>query len=867
MSKDAALIEDDLKIVRRRSFLLLAVVITAIELYYYLLRGVPLLDCVTDWILGMTLGSLVALYIWRDVSKRECQIREQAEKISRLEEFNRQIVEQMEEGILVEDAQGRIAFTNNATLRLLGYEMEELIGKHWSSIVAPDSIERVTQELSSRPQGVSSRYRANLLSKEGLPVPVLVSARPLFDGDRFEGVLSVFTDIRRLLQAEQELQRRNERLAALQAITASVSRSLDLHQILAAALETASEVIGALGGVIYLYDRQTDMLSAEAHFNLPEAVLERIHLLHLGEGVSGQAAAERKLLIVPDLNTDPRNIFPSSAWEKYRALIAMPLVHQEAILGVLTLVFEAVRDFAPDDIEWLNTVGGQIAAAIHNAQLFDRVQHAKQEWEATVDSIGDAILIHDKDYRILRVNQTLAEWCGLPVRAILGRSCREVVSKLCGEQCSYACPAFNDDFGARAAVLELTLTDPWRVIERYSYPIRDDEGKIIAAVHVFHDVTESRRLQRELGQAGKLATLGELIAGVAHELNNPLTVILGNASLLEGEAMPADVSQRAAEIREAAQQCSRIVNDLLTFSRSREPVKEPIDLNACIRKALHLEMNKLRTSGIKVVTELSPNLPITVADPHRLQQVFLNLMVNARQAMEEVSKPGMLLIRSSRLSDDIIRIEISDNGPGIAPEVQARIFEPFFTTKVIGEGTGLGLTICERIMKEHGGNISVRSQAGKGSTFVLDLPIVSPDESTPQPSQEATPSVASTTPISALVVDDEPVVARFLQRILEYDGHRAVVETSGVRALERLARESFDAIFLDLRMPDLSGSALYQELRKSSPEMADRVIFVTGDTVDPTTQEFLRHSNRPCLTKPFTQQEFRAILAEFRSKG
>jgi CheY-like chemotaxis protein len=348
---------------------------------------------------------------------------------------------------------------------------------------------------------------------------------------------------------------------------------------------------------------------------------------------------------------------------------------------------------------------------------------------------------------------------------------------------------------------------------------------------------------------------------VAPELNNPLTVILGNASLLESDAAPADIPQCVSEIRVAAQRCTRAVEDLLAFSRPHEPTRKTVDVNACIEEALRWETKKLRTRGIEIVMELAP-VPVTQADPHQLQQVFLNLLVNARQAMSADSRPGILTIRSLRPTTEAIRVEVSDNGAGIPLEHQTRVFEPFFTTKEEGKGTGLGLAICARIIDEHGGTISVRSREGEGSTFVIDLPVVPQDEQSLESTDEAQEEMAPATPLSALIVDDEPDVARVVQLSLERAGHQSAVEVSSVRAAERLATESFDVIFMDLRMPDLSGPALYRELRESSPEAAGRVIFITGDTADPATLEFLRYSGRPWLTKPFTEEEVRRTLAE-----
>ena len=846
---------------RRLSYSLLAVAVLVVEAYHYFVRDAGWLESVIGLVLGLGLGSVLIWYIRRRMTRRARMATEATVSAHDIESFGQDLVSQMQEGILREDVEGRITFVNQATCDLLGYEREELFGQHWSTIVSPESLSAVREEMSSRPEGRSSRYRADLLSKGGQSLPVLVSARPLFAANGYDGVLSVFTDIRRLEQAEKDLRWRNERLSSLYAISTAANRYMELQQVLATALDVVTRVTGADGSAVFLYDPDSERLSSVASHHVPGPLLESLSSLERGDGILSQAVTRGEPVVVLEGLRGTDDGLPGTVAGAYHVLIAVPLIHRGAPLGVFTLLFREDRETTPDEIEWLNSAGRQIALAINNVQMFERVQRARQEWEATVDSIGDAMLIHDRDYRVLRVNRALAEWCRMPTRAIVGHGCQELTGVLCGALCAHDCPAFGPSFGSEPAIDEFTLTDPLRIIERHTYPVRDQDGEAIAAVHLFRDVTESRRMQEELGQAGKLATMGQLISSVAHELNNPLTVILGNASLLESDAAPADIPQCVSEIRTAAQRCTRAVEDLLAFSRPHEPTREAVDVNACIKEALRWETSKLHTRGIEIVTKLAP-VPVTLADPHQLQQLFLNILVNARQALAANSKPGTLRIRTLHLADNTIRVEVSDNGAGIPLEHQTRIFEPFFTTKEEGKGTGLGLAICARIIDEHGGRISVRSREGEGSTFVIDLPVVSQGEQSLETTEDAAAALAPAVPLSALIVDDEPDVARVVQLSLQRAGHRCAVEVSGVRAAERLAIESFDVIFMDLRMPDLSGPALYRKLRESLPEAAERVVFITGDTADPATLEFLRYSGRPWLTKPFTEEEVWRTMAE-----
>ena len=266
------------------------------------------------------------------------------------------------------------------------------------------------------------------------------------------------------------------------------------------------------------------------------------------------------------------------------------------------------------------------------------------------------------------------------------------------------------------------------------------EGKVQSLVGFIMDITESKkaeedkqRMEQQLLLSGRLAAVGELAAGVAHELNNPIAAIQAYAQLLTSmNSLEDTILNDLHTIYRESQRASRITSNLLSFARDNKPLKKLISINDAVEQSLELHVYRLRVNNIEVSTELDPNLPLTMADFHQLQQVFVNLITNAEQAMTEVHGQGNLMVKTENLGDTI-KIFFSDNGPGIAEQYLDHIFDPFFTTKDVGKGTGLGLGICYGIIQEHGGQIYATSEVGKGATFIIEFPIVSESDSDSTP--------------------------------------------------------------------------------------------------------------------------------------
>ena len=389
----------------------------------------------------------------------------------------------------------------------------------------------------------------------------------------------------------------------------------------------------------------------------------------------------------------------------------------------------------------------------------------------------------------------------------------------------------------------------WRMVIRF--PIRDEPGRITHLAGFVVDISSRKRAEIEADrqraaahQREKLAALGSLLAGVAHELNNPLSVVLGRAMMLEEEIDDPAVRNSLGRLRTAAERCARIVKSFLALARQKAREPKPVDVRAILNAGLEILASNLRSAGIEVVREDAPDLPSVMADEDELHQVFLNLIVNACQALEAMPPVLADLTASGKLSGGtrrlwirtstvegagpgIVRIAICDNGPGVPAVLHSQIFDPFFTTKPVGAGTGLGLSVCHGIVSTHGGTITVEDRPGGGACFIVTLPACPMDAGT----TANLPSIAPGRGGHVLVVDDEPEVVTMLKEALMRDGHQVVTAPNGVAALEVLRAGQFDVVLCDIRMPHLDGPGLLRALETIRPDMAGRVLLMTGDVL------------------------------------
>jgi len=513
---------------------------------------------------------------------------------------------------------------------------------------------------------------------------------------------------------------------------------------------------------------------------------------------------------------------------------------------------------------------GQLAQAFD--EMADALDRLTRRQALILDSAGEGIFGVDLEGKATFVNQATATMVGYAAAELIGQPVHAVVHHSRPDGTAHPledCPIHATLAGGTVSRVRDEVF--WRKdgmsfpVEYVSTPIRE-HGAIVGAVVAFTDITErrrreeeQRRLQGQLAQSEKLAAMGELLAGVAHELNNPLSVVLGQTALLREAAEGGPLAKRAEKIARAAERCARIVKNFLAMAHQHPPERHPVRLNEVVEEVLELLAYQLRMDTVEVRLGLADGLPVLWADPHQLGQVAVNLITNAQQAMRGTPPPRRLTLTTRHdPGRGRITLEVADSGPGIPPEIQARIFEPFFTTKPPGEGTGVGLALCQGIVEAHGGSIGVESRPGQGAIFRIELPVVAPPRVRPEAPHED--RLLAPRGQAILVVDDEPEVADVLAEILAADGHRVEVAGDGAAALDTLQTGSYDLILSDLRMPQMDGPGLYRELARRRPDLLPRVVFLTGDTLSPEIIAFLNETGAPSLAKPFALEEVRRVI-------
>ena len=787
---------------------------------------------------------------------------------------------------------------------------------------------RATAELPGGPEGprwIESRCLPLGGPASGLgPAPALGAgpSAPPGPGAPEGGALAAF------LAETTEERRRTLFLRAMETIGRSLTSSLDLNEVLDTIAGKALEVMAAQSALVVSWDGQApefEVLRAVGRLSAEYATRGRIPV---AGGPISRAVLEGRVVATANILADEHVwLAPERRAqierEGFKAVAAAPLAGKGRIHGALVVHYWTERTFSVEETTALGLMGEQAALAIDNARLYtDATRRAErlgmlatlgQSITASLDTRDvmertargaaalragalAAVHVYDEAARALR----FAAWSS-PEMLHLPERAQEGLPGLVLEQ--------------RAPVLvadprrhERTIAHDWWArrpgASYYGVPILVGEGLVGVLDYIVPDGTpdaeeqEALRLlatqagvairnaqlyasareslarlrdtQAQLVQAGKMSALGQLVSGVAHELNNPLSVIIGYGQLLLHRQVPEPFRRPIELMVGQAERMAKIVRNLLYFARQRRPERVAVDLNQVIEQTLGLRQHQLSVSGIAVERQFAPDLPSVTGDAQQLQQVFLNLILNAEQAItgagaaEPRGRHGGRIVFRTEHAGGRVLAHVIDDGPGIPPEVLPRVFEPFFTTQEVGAGTGLGLSVSYGIVEEHGGRLSVESRPGQ-TVFTLDLPAGAAAEVQPT-AVRAVPAVSGAGR-GALVVEDEPGVAELVVTLLRENDWAVDLAPGGHAALELVRRRAYDLIVSDIRMPQGGGEELYRRLVDEAPALARRLIFLTGDTANPKAWAFLRECNVTVIEKPFQPEAFLEAVARVAGNG
>ena len=666
-------------------------------------------------------------------------------------------------------------------------------------------------------------------------------------------------------RAAEELNRRLSELFSLQELSYVLSDSLELDRIVEQVVRYAVRFLDAQGALLALVgDAASDPLYVAA----AEGTLSGLRGQRIpadDPGLVARSTAHEHVELVRNSPGSAGRAEPTviTSGVEAAAAAAVPLRSHGTVIGTLVITDPREGGFVPEDIRLLSTLATHAAVVIANARFFEMVRRAKEQWETAFDALSEGIAVVDDEGRVRRSNRAMASLLGTPLPNVVGT------------------PLGDALLGKPHALLELLAATrrgdrPAPLIarsERLKRSVRINAARIPGAtteqsiVVMVEDVTEQQALETQLLQSEKLAAVGQLVSGVAHELNNPLTSITGLSEfLLEQKELGKKDRGHLQVIHEQAERAGRIVRNLLTFARKGSSERVPVDLNDVIKRTLSLMTYDLKLKEISVERELSGALPEVLGDRHGLQQVVLNLVTNAAQAVAENPRERAREISVSTWYDGQVHLRVADTGPGIPDEVLQSVFTPFFTTKEPGKGTGLGLSITYSIVESHGGQITIEPRNARGgAVFRVDLPPAPADAARPAltpvhgtPLPDAPPAVKRT----ILLVDADPAVQRTIKALFARDGHDVEVAGDPQHALELALRGGFDLVITDARAmaPGKRGTLLAEELVTKLPALRERIIVATGD-VRPSTEETLARLGVRYVRKPFNLRDLRVEAA------
>jgi len=641
-----------------------------------------------------------------------------------------------------------------------------------------------------------------------------------------------------------------------------ITLELDPRRVLDRFLEAVADVAQADGAALGLLESDGAIVVTAASGILAPLAGQRMAAI---DSAQGRVIREGGTWCVADVEEHRSRVHPSlfpRLTQPLHGVAVVPIHRRGERIGAVTIGSERVHTFSALELERVEAIADLLSFALANAELFESMRQAEWRFRTLFRAAPDAVLtVLQTSGRVREANDAVRAVFGLDPHQVIGRALVELVVPDDRPALEEVLAKAFAGVHARAEVHVQTPGGATRVVALAAN--RLPEADPPSALLVGRDMTQEREMGLRLMESDRLAAVGELVAGVAHEVNNPLSSISAFAQLLlRDEELTPEHRESIEVIRAETTRASQVVKDLLTFARRSEPRREPLDVNGVVARTLRMRQYQLAEALVRARLELAPELPAVLGDTRQLQQVCLNLVSNAVHAMSTCGG-GTLTVRTSEQEDDVV-LEVSDTGPGISAGARAHVFEPFFTTKGEGEGTGLGLSVSYGIVKAHGGTIEIAETGPEGTTFRVRLPAASARAGTRATPSDAMPVLRSPLAgIRLLFVDDEASLRSGMEAFGRLRGFTVVTASDGAEALSQTRSSGVDAVVCDLRMPGMDGYAFHDQLRAERPGLAARTVFVTGDVVPTETREHVLR--QPLLPKPFSFDKVEeAVIAVMR---
>jgi len=802
-----------------------------------------------------------AVLVFRDISK----MRESEDAVIESEKKYRTIIENSQDLIYEVDTTGKALYVNPACRKILGFKQSEIIGKSVFDLIHPEDVPRVLTVFSRALMNMSAEkatYRARNKDGRYLWFEGAGSAFMTKDGEKLGVVIT--RDITDQKQAELAVAWSEALFRAVFegagigiALVNREGKPIRINPALQSMLGYAEEELGSMAFTEFTHpdDASTDwaLFSELIEGKIDHYHMEKKYIHKNGYIVHG--------LLNVSLITGPEGNEPYVL-----ATVAdiSERVMREGELAVLNKLMQTVHRFlgleevyrvALDTVVSMDIVDMAMIYLIDEDKKEAVLQAYRNLPETYVMKAGRIPYPKGNTWKVIE-SGSIINIENVKNDMTMGPAGREL-----GEHSALGIPIFIKD--KAIGVLWFFSMKERKFTEKEIRFLTTLGDQIAVAVAKARMMKEIESAQEQLVQSEKMASIGRLMSSIAHEINNPLTPILGYSQrLLERRGIDNHEKESLEIIFNSAQRLVRIIEKLLTFSRESLPVSSYEDINRLIEQTLEFREYQYELENIEIVRKLDPELPETMLDPGQMQQVFMNLLLNAEQAIAESRGSGVIEIETRLKNRSCIEITITDDGPGIPDDIKGKVIDPFFTTREPGKGTGLGLSVSYGIIKKHGGELFIENGEKGGARIVIDLPVVEPHGKLGETDDAASEDrIMEMKNKRVLIVEDEVIMTSLLKTVFEEQGHIADIASSGREAIHNRDLEQYDLIVCDLRLPDINGMELFKQLKKRYPDIADRVFFITGDTSG-KTKKFLDKSGNPYLMKPFKIDKFKERVSE-----